>query len=348
MELMSHKDIALANAAIDMIGLSKDKKAAKKLAAQLDHKKWEIHAATLRALGRIRAKESMDPILAYFARTKGRLHGDARRALTRITGRNYGNKAERWQSWWDRVKEGWKVPEEVAEEEEPAAKGAYDKGPPNSYHQIKIESHKILFIIDVSASMDQHIRYIPHGSKTRTFKTRRRIDLAKAELIRVLKTLGKNTSFNVVSFEAKMEHFRPKLVKANSGSIAAAVKWVAGLRAYSSPAGGAVYTKEGWQRGGTNTFGALRYIYGLSKRQINFTGRLKPVADTVFFLSDGDPSCGLITIPDDIVEQIAIYDKSARVIVNTIAYDVTGIGKKMLQDIARVTGGKFVPVGSNK
>ena len=53
----------------------------------LEHRAWQIHAATLKALGQLRHKNSVQPVLTFFANVKGRLRGDARDCLIEITQR---------------------------------------------------------------------------------------------------------------------------------------------------------------------------------------------------------------------------------------------------------------------
>ena len=111
-----------------------------------------------------------------------------------------------------------------------------------------------------------------------------------------------------------------------------------------------LHTKEGWELGGTNTFGAIRHVYGFKKKKKiqGYTGKNKPIADTIFLLSDGSPSNGVLVSRAEILSEVERYHAKAQVVIHTIAYDITGIGRQIMADIARVTGGKFVEIGEKR
>ena len=217
-------------------------------------------------------------------------------------------------------------------------------------NEIKTRSKHIAFVIDISASMSHNIRFKAVNrdkNAGQTFVTARRIDLAKRELARIIETLDQDTYFNIVTFETLVDSFKKAPVKAGPGTISEALRWLERLDCYGAATTSAEYTKEGWQRGETNTFGVLRHIYGFSTGEPSgFTGKLKPIADTVFLLSDGDPSAGFLTVADEIKEQVERYHPAGQVVIHTIAYDLNGVGRQLMMDIAAITGGKFVEIGS--
>lgn len=344
----SHKHPGVVCAAVHMTGNTEEAKYAKPIWNLLLHSKREVQSSALFALGQLRSKEAIPFVLEFFAEAKGRHQGDCRDCLMKITGRQFSHNPERWINWWKRVGSGWQVPDDVAPNPDDAKKyGIGDDTP--TFHEIKTRSKHIAFVVDVSASMNNTMRFKVKNRKSssQTWRTARRIDLAKEELIRIIKTLDKRTYFNIIAFETTIHSFKGREVKAGAGTIAEAIKWVKKLKPYTAPGGSAVYTKEGWMRGETNTFAALRYIYGFKSEKVStFTGRLQPIADTVFFLSDGDPSAGYLVALEEIVDQIERYHPNGQVVIHTIAYDLNGVGRQLMADIARVTKGKFVEIGS--
>ncbi len=341
------RDVPTVLAAIDALGASGDPKIAPRVGKLLRHKDWKVKSAALAAMGRLRARSSIPLLIEFMGTTRGRLLGDARRALTAITGNQYGAKAEVWKRWWDRVKEGWKVPETLPQKKADLA--GYDTASQTpDYYRIKTTSERVLYVLDLSASMNQFIRYQPKAkgrSKASGWVATKRIHLAKKELIRVLKKLKKNTSFDIVAFDAQVTPFRPRLVPATPGNIAAAVRWVEELQPWTE---GGAYTKEGWQRGETNLFAAIKWIFGIKGKGIHFTGKLRPLADTVFLLADGEPTCGELTVPDEILGVLEEYHEVSRVTIHTISFDLVGVGRQFLVDVARITGGTFVELGGKR
>ncbi len=344
----SHKNVGVICAAVYMTGETEEASFAKPIWGLLQHKKREVQTSALQALGKLRSKKSMDFVLDFFSTAKGRLQSDCRDCLMAITGRQFSHNPDTWINWWKRIGPGWKVPEDVAPNPDDVKKYGRDDDAP-TFHEIKTRSKHIAFVVDISASMNQVMRYKVKNRKTSSqkWRTARRIDLAKEELARIVKTLDKRTYFNIITFETKINSFKKNEVKAGPGTIAEAVKWIEKLQPYTSREGSAAYTKEGWRRGETNTFGALRYIYGFKDDKVStFTGRLKPIADTVFFLSDGDPSSGYLVALEEIMDQIERYHPNGQVVIHTIAYELNGVGRQLMADIARLTGGKFVEIGS--
>lgn len=350
---LANKDGALVQAAIDALGNSQDAKCAEYLNPLLRSKDWGVQTATIQAVGKLRAKSSIPFLIEIVASTKGRIATEARDTLVLVTGWEFGLEAKRWQDWWANLDPKWEVPKEI-KKVDTVAEGYGQKT--TKYHQITTTSKRIFFVIDVSASMNADIRFRDSDGK---FQTGRKIDLAKEELIKTLKTLDENTDFGILAFEALLDPFKPSLVRANKGSIDEAIAWVRSLRLNGTD-GNPILTEEGYQRGETNTFAALKWIYGKSGKEgtngpVTTTGgtgmatpKLKPIADTVFLLSDGEPSCGEMTVTDDIIEKLTLYNQASRVIINTISFETIGIGRKFLADIAKITGGTAVVVGEGK
>ncbi len=340
-------DLPTLLAAVDALGASGDKSVAPAIEKLLRHKDWKVKSAALAALGRLRARSSIPVLIHFMAGTRGRLLGDARAALMAITGNQYGSKAEVWQRWWDRVKDGWQVPETLPQKKADLA--GYDTGGQTpDYYRIKTTSERVLYVLDLSASMNQFIRYQPRTNSrggASGWVSTKRISLAKKELVRVLKKLKKTTSFDIVAFDATVQPFRPRLVPATPGNVSAAVRWVEELQPWAE---GGAYTKEGWQRGETNLFAAIKWIFGIKGKGIHFTGKLKPLADTVFLLADGEPTCGELIVPDEILGVLEEYHEVSRVTIHTISFDLIGIGRQFLVDVARITGGTFVELGSKR
>ncbi len=348
-ESILDRNTGIVSAALELIEANEKAEHWKQVAPLLRHSQWQIQSAALRCLGKLRAKDSIPLVIECMEDSDGRLRGDSRDCLIAITGRQFSHDPAIWKGWWERVGERWEVPRDVKPNTEDEEKyGPADDIP--TFHEIRTKSKHIAFVIDVSASMSHNIRYkVLDRSKNagQTYRQARRIDLAKMELKRIIETLDKNTYFNIITFETEVDAFKKSPVRATAGSISEACRWIDRLDCYRPASTSSEYTKEGWQRGETNTFGVLRYIYGFSNGEPSgFTGKLKPIADTVFLLSDGDPSAGFLVVPDEIKEQVERYHPAGQVVIHTIAYEINGIGRQLMSDIAAITGGKFVEIGA--
>jgi hypothetical protein len=140
-----------------------------------------------------------------------------------------------------------------------------DEPPPVIYgEEIDTESDTIVYVIDISCSMDwdnQSYTTLDGGRATGN-----RMIRAKTELSRSIVGLSRNFSFTVVAFDCGTRTWSPSLQPADDGNKASALAWVNGLQ----PTGAT----------GTGPATAL----GLSLDREN---------SSVVLLTDGAPNCGV-------------------------------------------------------
>jgi HEAT repeat protein len=347
-------------AAADALMLIKDPSAAPALIAMLNGGSWRTQVAAINALAALRVKESVWPLIAYLKDSQGRPQEDCRVALQAVTTMDFGMNGARWEEWWNGVKDTWNVPpipekKKVEVVEKGDRYGRVERG----YHQMKITSRKVLFVIDISASMLDPIR-VKRGRNDPEGPTKAspKLDLAREELARTLRTLDEHTNFNVIAFESDIRFFRKEAIAGTPGNIQEAIQWVEKQKPRTTGGGGMRQSSgvdsDGMLMGRTNTYGALKAAFGLpykpkKKGEGGTTGAggaaPKPGIDTVYFLTDGEPTEGETTNIDEIIQDVTQWNRSARLIINTIGMSETNALKRLLQDLARVTGGQSVFVG---
>jgi HEAT repeat protein len=118
-----------------------------------------------------------------------------------------------------------------------------------------------------------------------------RLVAAKEEILKVLEQLPATTRFNVVTYSDDAAAWQDALTTASRGHVRRAVDFVRALRPDN----------------GTNTHAALARAFQ------------DPEVDTVFFLSDGHPSVGVVTDPDLILLAVREWNRLRRVKVHAIA-----------------------------
>ena len=123
----------------------------------------------------------------------------------------------------------WKVPPlpEKKKGAEVVEKGDRYGRVERSYHHMKITSHKVLFVIDVSASMLDPIRVKrgrneADGTDQGEPEARPRARGARA----TLRTLDEHTNFNVIAFESDIRFFKKEAVPGTPGNVQEAIQWV--------------------------------------------------------------------------------------------------------------------------
>jgi HEAT repeat protein len=173
------------------------------------------------------------------------------------------------------------------------------------YYGIEIFSKQLCFIIDCSSSMTQKVND-PSGKKQTT-----RIDLAKRELITTLRGLKEGTMVNVISFNSTFQPMAKNVTPLVKASRAKTIKYVQELKTAT----------------GTNIFDTLSAA--LKDKNV----------DTIFFLSDGEPSTGRYTDPGTILREIRTMNLVRNVTINTIAI---GVEQALMKQLAQESGGKYV------
>jgi HEAT repeat protein len=352
-------------AAADALSLIKDPSAAPALIAMLSGGTWRTQSAAINGLLVLRVRESIGPLIAYLKESTGRPKEDARAALENITTQNFGNNVGRWEEWWKGIENDpkWKVPPLAPKKTaEVVEKGDRYGRVERTYHHMKVVSHKVLFVIDISASMLDPIR-VKRGRDNPEGPTKAspKIDLAREELATVLRSLDQNTSFNVIAFESDIRFFKKEAVPGTPANVQEAIQWTEKQKPRTITSGGARQSSgidaNGMMAGRTNTYGALKAAFGLPyNKKKGETGSVtgpsstpKPGIDTVYFLTDGQPTEGETTNIDEILDDVKQWNKSARLVINTIgltgASDEGAGFKQLLTGLAKLTGGQCVFVG---
>ena len=266
-----------------------------------------------------------------------------------------------WKKYMDALRGfGWKMPtdEEVAKAKATRQRNLEyygKKGERTTFGKITTSSTRVLFIIDVSGSMEDHV--VEREKFDAGYESYQKLEIVKTELRNTIKALAKNTIFNIVAFATNVKTFRKGLVPAHIINRKAADNFVRRLRPIGGSEAvdmGAVGLGGGVALGKTNTYKALMFAFGIDpdkqKTTQVFTGGnsrtmiRRRKLDTVFFLSDGKPSHGKLVDTNEILKEVTEINKMYRIVFHTIA--IGQFQKEFLLKLARQNGGTFVDLGS--
>jgi HEAT repeat protein len=289
--LTKSEDPELRSLALDGLGNTADKKHLDKLVAALEDKNWSTRLAALEALERLRMKEVISPIILRMAKEEGRMKNEFANALWRMTGQPYSDNSEGWTNWWkdaqdkfqilsdadlERVKTGeeeWRLRQTTRVE--------------SKFFGIRIISHRVIFIIDVSGSMDEGLLNDYRGKAAKN-----RMEVAKGELSKCIQGLDPGALFNIYPFSSDVERWIDgSLAAANDKNRADAVAFIEKLGPF----------------GGTNLYGAIQAAFK------------DPDVDTIFIMSDGEPSVGDVIEPAMIRDHVKAWNEHRKIVINTIA-----------------------------
>jgi len=170
--------------------------------------------------------------------------------------------------------------------------------------------------------IDDCSRAAVEGKETRAEK-------AKEELKRSVLGLEDGSTFNIVFFSADVRVWKKEMVIADAETRRAAIEYIDQVAV----------------DGGTATYDALKAAFGLGdvgkgkKRGADPDGDSK--VDTIILLSDGLPSVGHTTNPDQIRADVIDWNKARRIAVHTVAFGKDA-DLKFMMGLATDTGGTHV------
>lgn len=304
------KELLVRNAAIYELGRLGRRNLQDFFAAKLADENWSTRYAAVRALEALRTTEALGAIVGRLPQETGRMEVLLTDALWRLTGKPFGKRASAWTSWWQNEGAGFTP---IAEGElaalqlEAEERRLRQVSSVAEFFGIRIESSRVIFILDVSGSMIEQLRPRYVGEQAET-----RIDVAKRELVKAIEGLDEKALFNVLIFSSDMERWRAEgIATPTEATRADAVEYVKKLGA----------------GGGTNIYGALQLAFE------------DPDVDTIVMLSDGEPSVGDVVDAGLIRDAVKEWNDTRGVKIDTIA---VGGSLQLMQWIAEDNGGRYV------
>ena len=313
----------LRNAALAEIGrLSRDSSLGL-MKERLSHPVWSTRMIALRSLAKRRDPSLLKPIVDQMQHEVGRMELNFGDVLFELTGQPFGRSAATWARWLKdqggkpqlmstaevdklRTVESDRRLKDISSASFTAA--GVKQGEP-LFFGIRIVSERVLFILDVSGSMAEPLR-----ANTVSDSPETRMDVAKRELASAIDGLPDGAVFNIVPFSGAVMSWQDDGgVPASEDTRLDAQDWLSLL----SP------------MGGTNLYEALNYAFD------------DPDVDTIYLLSDGEPSAGEITDPQLIRDDIANRNENRGIEIHTIAI---GTGLQVLEWLAEDSGGSYFEV----
>lgn len=283
--------------------------ALKALLARFEDELWSIRSAAVATALVFRRTETLAPLVRLLEQEKGRVHDDALSALMTMTGEDFGPLTQNWSKWLADRPAGYALPtaEEalavIAKREASRLAGVDNtKAQRTEYHGIAVPRGGVVFILDISGSMEMN-----RVSKEQNF-----FEFFSEALIETVQRLDTDTDFNLIVFSDRVSVWKDKLVPADAQNIADGVAFLRDTRA----------------GGPTNIYESLLGAFDFLETQ------------TIFLMTDGEPTVGPITETDAIIAEITHINRDRRIVINTIA---AGQAKEeFLADLAAANGGQAV------
>jgi Mg-chelatase subunit ChlD len=310
---------------------------------------WEVRALAAVICVRARLVAATGALIEALEKEPGRLRKDLDDALFALTGvRMYGD-VELWKKWYESNRET--VERKAKELRE---QGAYDKplgsleggeaaeeeaddekrkGATSAFYGIRTQSKRIVFVVDISRSMQDPAGARPGpttGRKKSAYEAPEggaKLDIAKWQLHRAVDELPKDAVFDILVYSESYKLWEPEMVDASSRGKKKAHRFIDQLNG----------------NGTTNIADSL-------DRALELIGvtfgpgadrRDDLAADTIYLLSDGNPNRGRVSDLNALLDEFLERNRLARLVVHTIGIGEAA-GSTFLKDLARRTGGRYV------
>ncbi len=318
------KEARVRVAALEAAGSLSDAALIEPVIDLLDDKYPEVLVQAAKTLGQLGSKEAVPDLIDALAKSGGNDAVAIAGALTKITGATLGEDASTWKRWWRDTSSGGgsKLP--------PSKGHTVKRKDVISYYGIETTSQRVLFIIDISDSMNDSAleEALPEdGSQpNREGNERSKLSVAKDELVKAMVGLSNESTFNMIFYNHTVTAWQKKMVPANKKYKNEALEIILGLKA----------------EGATNIFEALEL--GFSMAGMHLADRYYPAAiDTIFFLTDGEPTAGRLTDKAAILEEISRQNRYKKVELHCIGMGILH-DRNFLQSLARASGGQYVAI----
>lgn len=281
----------------------------------LNAEEWQARAVAIAALGRHGGAHAVALLVERTALEKGRLLSDVCNQLELLTGQKFGNTPAAWITWWNENKGSFKSDRVVLTRPVKAERVGETR-----YFGIRIDSLRIVFVIDVSGTMAADLKDVddlaPPPGKSR-------MDLARREVKNVIASLPSDASFNIIAYNDFVMRWEDRLQRATSANKKNAQLFLDDLFAF----------------GATNMFDALETAFRISAPGTK-DKYYDQSADTILFLSDGGPTAGRTVEPDEILAAVRDWNKVKNVVVHVIGIG-RQINKPMLEKLAKENWGEI-------
>ncbi len=288
-----------------------DQRSGESLRELLLDEDWRVRAEALIQVGSQRRATDIPVLIERLGAENGRLGSDVALVLRQMTGMDHGQTAKRWRAWWEDKGASFEMPtleKALAAMAEREKRGRSDRSAA-SFYGLSVRSNSVAFVIDVSGSMSAKAK--GRASTRQGGKTQTRLEVAKDQLATTVEGLGEGVNFNIIVYGTRVRTWSSELKSMGKKTRQGALDFV----------------QEIALAGGTNTFGGLMAAFGDAE------------VDTIYLLSDGQPSAGELRNPDEIRERIKLLNATRKVRIHCISI---GQASGFMRELAKDTGGRYV------
>jgi hypothetical protein len=273
------------------------------------------------------------PLIERLPLEPGRVREDLLDLLERLTGRDYEMDIEAWRKFIkeappDFLKDGDAVAAGTKTVQARASTGIRQHTLGTKYHTIGTLSRRFVLITDLSGSMDSTIP--PHAGDNSPPLTR--LATAQHEIDRLIEGLAPGDSFEMITFNDSAKAWKGRLFPATDTTRRAAQTEVAGW----TPSGN------------TNLYDALRMAFDMAEKSMDAPAPTDADFDTLFVLTDGEPSEGVISDKDLLLDYVAERNRTLQLRIHCISLAAGAQARDFLKRLSTLGGGGYVEAAPDK
>ncbi len=344
----------------DALQASENKDLVKHLSPLLKDPDSRVQVTAVQAFLRRGGAEVIEPLFRALETAQGRVLDDISDTLARLTGKNFGPIATQWESWWAQNKGSSRSytamsPEEFAALKEEDKNQATQATP--LYFGLRVLSGRVAFLLDCSESMNEE--YVPRkrepdakgedakdkgrtvvvkpekkaaastpegkGQKGQVKRKKKslvtRISVAKRELKDVIQRFKDTHRIDILRFNSLSTDFVATAFPDEGRTLPQLTPKV---REAAN-----AFVEQSKAEGLTDLLKVLRRVLEYSE------------VDTVYLLSDGAPTVGVVNHAD-LLEEVTRLNRHRKVKINAISFDPKPDERKLLQTLADRNFGVYV------
>ncbi len=311
---------------------------------------WEVRALAAEACVRANLVEAAPAMIAALEKEGGRLRKDLDDALFALVGARMYGDADLWKRWWaDHREEVEKKAKDLAAagEREKAlghpsewlprdsadSEDEKRKGGTSAFYGITTLSKRVLFVIDISKSMEEATQAVPPTTGDPKHPYARptgnaRIDVARWQLHRAIHDLPADASFGVAVYSESYALWPETMAVAAPKTKTKAHAFVDAIRV----------------NGTTNICDPLDRAFEAAGAPLSGGGATVPggrAVDTVYLLSDGDPNRGRVSNLSALLDEVLRRNRTAGLVIHAVGIGEVA-GSSFLESLAKKNGGRYV------
>jgi hypothetical protein len=276
---------------------------------------WRVRIAVVRALGALHNRAAVETLVDILEQESGRVREDSLTELRRLSRQDFGLHVDAWRRFL-----------ETAPPDFLSTQDAQDAGQGTSpgsvvYYGLASLSTRFVLVTDLSGSMTTY-----EGGSYRSRASGTRLELTQQQMTGLISELDDDVSINLITFSDRAHTWRRSLLPMDAKGKATALKEIASYHA----------------DGGTNLFDALTTCFELAEDSLDAPAREGSAPDTVFLLTDGEPSVGELQDLNLILEYVAERNRDLQLRIHCIALNTQPTSREFMSRLARVTTGEYV------